>query len=845
MEFYTHFHQRGGKVYLRCIENGVRTTKTISNFKPTLYIPSNTDSEFKNLHGMPLKQMRFDGIPEAKDFVKTYADVSGMNVYGNCYWGHAAINERYIGDVAYDETQILAYYLDIETEVGDCFPDPMEALQRINVLTIFDGTAFRVWAFKDSKPTMEHPGEVYRRTFDDEELMLQDFIRYWHVNCPDVLTGWNIKGFDVPYLINRIMRLFGKDHVKMLSPVSRVYESPSKANFGKTDYDIIGVEIIDYMELFKNFMPGERESFKLDDVAYDILGGNKLENPYSTFPEFYTNAWDTFVDYNIHDVSLVFQLEQKLKLLSLAYSIAYLVKMNFSEVFGTVKPWDIFIQNELSKVKTFVDADVSPGVSDRKIAGGFVMDPKVGRFKWVVSFDANSLYPSIIRTWNISPETLVRAEDVPAKLLPWYDRIQIDELLNPTPELTELLHIYNFTMTANGQFYRRDFQGVMPKLCEYVYNMRKAAQKELKAKKKQLQDLPEGSDSSALQASITALDNKQWALKILINSLYGAMANEYFRHFDFRNAEGITTTGQYFIRYVAKHGSAFLDKLTGGDDSLVYIDTDSNYFTLEAMVQKAGLMGADNHKVVDVIDKFCTARIDPKIKTLCAEICEQLNVFDPQLAVKREKICSAAVWVAKKRYALYVYDNEGFRYDEPVVSVIGLETKRSSTPKVCREAIGVGLKIVLGGTEQELQTFVKKTHGEFITLNPAIIAKPTGVKNLAKYSDSATIYASDRCPKHVRATLLYNHHLRKNKLLGRYNEILEGGKMRHINLKMPNPIHDDVIGFIDRLPTEFGLDEYIDYEDMFERTFLKPLEKIANACSWNCYEVITLEAFMV
>lgn len=553
-------------------------------------------------------------------------------------------------------------------------------------------------------------------------------------------------------------------------------------------------------------------------------------------------SFDLFVDYNIHDVSLVYKLEQKLKLLSLTFSIAYLVKMNYSDVFGTVKPWDIFIQNSLYKENKFVRCKTSPGVADRQIMGGFVMTPVPGRYEWVVSFDANSLYPSIIRTWNISPETILSENEVPDELIKYYDKIQIDELLKDTSELSALLKKYNLTMTANGHFFRRDKQGIMPLLTGMVYNGRVDAKNEMKKYKKALVNETDPVKREDLEARIASLDNKQLALKILLNSLYGAMGNAYFRFFDFRCAEGITSTGQFFIQKVGRMASSYIDKMSGVEDSLKYTDTDSVYFSLKSLVKRAGLDKLPTAKLINALDKVCEEKIGKKIVEACKWIGDELNVFDNQLAVKREKICESAIWVAKKRYALYAWDNEGVRYKEADIAVTGLEVKRSSTPKICRDSLNDALRIFLVGTEQELQEFVKQTREKFFKQNPYTIAMPSGVKGLDKYGDPKTIYKQG-CPQHVRASLLYNHLLKTHGVAGKYNPIMEGGKMRRVPLRMPNPIGEDVIGFVDKLPEEFGLHDYVDYDELFQKSFMSALERIAGAVRWQTEKKATLDDF--
>lgn len=577
MSFYTHFHTRGNTIFVRWIDDeGRRRSERVKNYQPSLFVKTQEQTSFFTLGGENLKLIKQDSVAAAKEFVKRYEGVHGFDIHGNTSWDYAYVNERWTDDIKYDESKILTYYLDIETEVGEEFPDPYEARQRINLISIFDGTMYRLWSFQKTGIKREYDGaQVDVRVFENEDNMLADFLRFWSSNYPDILTDWNGERFDIPYLVNRMKQRLGEEKTELLSPVGviREYTLDGK-NVG---YELKGIEHLDYMMLFKKYSPGERD-FSLDAVCEDVLKEKKLPNPEASFKLFYERHWDMFCEYNLRDSALLFKLEQKLKFISLTMTMAYMIKMNFSDVFGTVKPWDTFIQNYLYKQNKFVKSSFSKGVADRQIMGGFVMDPIPGKYDWMVSFDANSLYPSIIRSFNISPETIVQADEVPDELLPYYDRIQDRELESELPTLAPLLKKYNLTMTANGQFFRRGSIGILPLLCGMVYNGRVEVKNEMKQWKKKKQSAPI-SEHEEIDKHIESLDAKQLAFKILINSLYGASASPYFRFFDFRCAEGITATGQFFIRTVGERAGRYLDKLSdntgimGG--SLTYTDTDS------------------------------------------------------------------------------------------------------------------------------------------------------------------------------------------------------------------------------------------------------------------------------
>ena len=490
MSFPTHFHGLGNAINLRWVDDqGRHHTDRITNWGPTLYTTTNEkDSQYKSLTGENLKQLPFDSIKDAKNFIEEYGSVEGFRLFGNDNWAYQYVDSRWSEEhVSYDETKIKVYYLDIETEVGNEFPEPKLALQRINLITVFDGSTFRVWSFKDTELNdTEYGYPVVKHCLNREDTMLRSFVSWMEGNPPDVLSGWNSAGFDLLYIVRRVRSQLGEDWVKKLSPFGRVSERDHKEGDG-VDVTLHGIEHLDYMLLFKKFIPGERE-WSLDSVAEDILSENKLHNPFSTFREFYENDWPTFSRYNVRDVQLLVKLDAKLKLMSLCFSVAYMTKVNYTDVLGTVKVWDAFIQNYLRSKNQFVQACYSPPPpADRQIAGGYVMDPKTGRHAHVVSFDATSLYPSIIRTFNMSPETLVQPDELPEDLRPWFDRIQIDEIVSGVDEnLTRLLEKHNLSMTANGQFFRRDKAGIMAFLTNMVFEGRVAAKKEMKQWKKEL-----------------------------------------------------------------------------------------------------------------------------------------------------------------------------------------------------------------------------------------------------------------------------------------------------------------------------------------------------------------------
>jgi DNA polymerase elongation subunit (family B) len=346
-----------------------------------------------------------------------------------------------------------------------------------------------------------------------------------------------------------------------------------------------------------------------------------------------------------------------------------------------------------------------------------------------------------------------------------------------------------------------------------------------------------------LETSIASADKKQSALKILLNSLYGACANNYFRFFSTAIAEGITMTGQYIIQQVASDIDVYLNKVceTEGLKYVFYVDTDSNYLTLNTMANKF-FPNAKGSDLIDILDTICKDKLSPVIAKSCVGIAEYQNAYKNTTEFKREVIADQAIFTVKKRYALNIWDSEGVRFAEPKLKIVGMESQRSSTPAWVRGKFKEAVKICLTGAELDLQSFIKVCDEEYKTLPVEKIAFPKGVNGLTKYSDSRTIY-SKGCPIHVRASLLYNYLIKEHKLLKVYETIKEGDKLKYVYLVEPNTIRSNIIGWLSKMPLELDLHRYIDYTTMWEKTFLKPVESVLDAVGWSSYPKASLSAF--
>ena len=832
MLFYTNVHSRGNYVYFRGFKEGKRVNEKIA-FQPTLYVRSGKESEFKSLKGENLEKKKFNTINEARDFVRKYREVSNFPVYGNTNYAYQFISKIFPKQVEPDFSLIKIVTIDIETSTEFGFPDTKTAQEEVLLITLQDFNTKKITSF-GCKPFLVEQENVTYVKCEDEMDLLRKFIDHFKSEFPDVLTGWNVQLFDVAYLSARILRVLGERALEECSPYKIIEQFDVPYAKGRTQpaYNWYGISILDYMQLYKKFSYKTQESYALDFIAKDELGKQKIKHSYGSFKEFYTKDWKLFVEYNITDVELVDQLEDKMKLINLILTMAYDAKCNYEDIFSSVRTWDCIIYNALLKKNIIVHnpPPLDPSM-DRQIMGAFVKEPKPGKYDWVVSFDATSLYPSIMMSFNMSPETLLDGHKHLAD-----DERSIIKLLDGSVD-TKQLKEEDVTMVANGQCFRKDFKGILPELIEYYFSMRQ------KVKKKMFEaqiEYDKTKDVKYLNL-MTSLNSKQMAAKILMNSLYGACGNVYFRYYDIRLAEGITMTGQYVIRSVANKMNEYLNKLceTKDIDYSFYSDTDSTYLTLDNLVKRF-FNDKTKEEVVELVDKICEDKISKEIDKACAKVFDYLNVYQKKITFKREVIADSGVWLAKKRYAVNVYNSEGITYNPPKLKVQGMEIVRSSTPQSVRDALKESVAIVLTENEETLKGFVSRLEKRWHKLPYNEIAFPRTCNGVSQYTDSNSIYKKGT-PIHVRGAIMFNYLVNTKNLEKKYQYILEGDKIKFLYLKEPNPLGTNVITFTNQIPEEFGIEKYVDYDLMFEKAFLEPLNSLTNIVGWQIKETATLE----
>jgi len=831
MRFYTNVQMVGDHFLVRGYENG-KHFATREKFYPTLFVPSNKETKYKTLEGEYVESVEPGTVRDCRDFIKKYDGVENFKIYGNDRYIYQYISEMYPEEeIKFDTSKVKIATLDIEVASENGFPDVESAAEEVLLITIQDYATKQIRTWGRGSFNNKQKNVIYKG-FRTEYELLNDFISWWMIeeNTPEVITGWNSELYDIPYLVRRIDRILGEKLMKRMSPWGLVTERETFiAGRKHISYDVGGVTQLDYLNLYKKFTYKAQESYRLDYIASVELGQKKLDHSeFDTFKDVYTKGWQKFVEYNIIDVELVDRMEDKMKLIELAITMAYDAKVNYTDVFFQVRMWDAIIYNYLKK-RNIVIPPKERSDKDSKYAGAYVKEPIPGKYDWVVSFDLNSLYPHLIMQYNISPETLRDTR---------HPTVTVDKILNE--ELTFEMYKDN-TVCANGAMFRKDVRGFLPELMEKIYKDRTIYKKKMLAAKQEY----EKKKTKELEKEIARCNNIQMARKIQLNSAYGAIGNQYFRYYKLANAEAITLSGQVSIRWIENKMNGFLNKIlqTEEVDYVIASDTDSIYLNMGPLVDKfLSRQSDDKTKVVQLLDKICQDKLEPFIEHSYQELADYVQAYEQKMIMKRENIAERGIWTAKKRYILNVWNSEGVQYNEPKLKMMGIEAVKSSTPAPCRQMIKDGLKLMMNGTEEDVIEYIDKCRTEFKKLPPEEIAFPRSVSDVVKYKSHSDIYVKGT-PIHCRGALLFNHYIKEKKLTNKYSLINNGEKIKFLYLKKPNIIQENVISFIQDFPTELSLDKYIDYDLQFEKSFVEPLKSILDAIGWSVEKTVNLELF--
>ena len=809
MDFYTNVINFGDHILVRGVKNGERIT-TRHKFQPTLYVPVQKQTSYKSLDGKYLAPVKQQSIKTARAFVQQYEYQPGL-VYGMTRYHFQYISDTWRNEIKWNMDNILVVTIDIEVASDNGFPKVEDSIEELLSITIKNHQSKQIVVFGVGEFRNDRDDVHYVKCQDEDEL-IQKFLGFWETHKPDVVTGWNSKFYDLPYLIHRIKYRFGEDEIKRLSVWRSVFKDSIYIQ-GKEHicYNINGLEQLDYLDLYRKFTYSAQESYRLDHIAFVELGERKDPNPYDTYREWYTKDFQSFIEYNIKDVELVDRLEDKMKLIDLIFTMAYNAKCNYGDVFSQVRMWDVIMYNYLRNKNIQIPLIVRKDKGEM-YTGAYVKDPQVGLHKWIVSFDLNSLYPHLIMQYNISPETIRGMH----RTVPTVDKMLSQDF--------DTSFLKNETITPNGAMFDRSFCGFVPELLKEMYDNRKKTKKlMLKAQQEY-----ENTKDPQLLNTISRLKNKQMAFKIALNSAYGAMGNQYFRFYDIRIAEAVTYGGQLSIRWIEVALNKYMNDLleTEDVDYVLASDTDSVYLTFESLIDK--LKPKDPVKFLDTI---CNETIEKFIGEKYQELADYTNAYEQKMIMAREVIADKGIWTAKKRYILNVHNSEGVQYAEPKLKMMGIEAVKSSTPQVCRDKIKDALKLIISGTEKDLNTFIQDFRREWLELKPDMIAFPRSCNGLGKWATTNGIFKKG-CPMHVKGALLYNYQLKEKNLIKKYPEIMEGEKIKFVYLKNPNPFQTNVFTFLTECPTELEVQKYVDYEKQFEKSYVEPLKFVTNSIGW-------------
>lgn len=830
-DFYTYVNRYKGQILYRGYANGRKEYNKVP-FKPALYFNDKNGNK-RSIYGHKLSPMRFNSISDAREFMSRNKGIAGFEIYGTTDYAAQYVQEKWPGDVHYDEKLIHVLNIDIEVLSDEGFPHAEHADWPVDLITAKSSKSgayevFSLYQWDESKTYIEDDGvaaKVNHRHFDCEEDLLEAFLNYWTGDYPDIVTGWNVQRFDVLYLYNRIVKLLGEPVAKLLSPWSITEFRTMKDRFGKEKsvIDVIGVSQVDFMEVFRKFgyKYGPQENYKLDTICNTVLGTAKLSyDEYGSLRDLAKNNTQKYTDYNIVDVYRVEQMIEKTGLMSLVLDMAYRAGANIMDVFGTTRIWDTIIYRRLMEDGVVVQ----PMKSNPKVKyeGAYVKEIPPSHFTYVASFDISSLYPNIMIEWNMSPETLVP------------EMIQ----MNVTDALNEDIPIHpdgQYTVAANGARFRKDKQGYIPKILEEYYSDRQVVQAQetkLRQEKEDKKGKLSKSQEQDLDMRLARLFNQQMSIKILINSLYGAIGNSYFRHYDLKIAEGITMTGQMIIQWAQKYINKVVNKVLNkspAKDYVCYVDTDSNYIDMSEIIKKF-----KPEDPISFMDSVCKEGIAPALSLAFQSMSARFNTFKPRMKMGREMLADRAVWTSKKRYAMRVWDDDGVRLSEPYYKIMGLEAVKSSTPGPVRKWMKEYIGLALSDKEEEADDFIDTKREEFVNMEPEDIAFPRTV-NIGEWK-----LGDKGIPIHIRAALTYNHILTESGLDKLYPLVYDGDKIKFMYLVTPNPTKENVIAFPDVLPRETGLLEYIDYQSQFDKSFIAPMEDLQSAMGWHSSAQSTL-----
>jgi DNA polymerase elongation subunit (family B) len=717
-------------------------------------------------------------------------------------------------------------FIDIEVDIENGFPTTETAQNEITSIAIYDhaGDSRYVWVL--DKANVVKSTDVIRSCNTEYDLLQKFLFKYQEIR-PTIITGWNIDFFDIPYLFNRMCHILGETTARTMSPIKDVIWLKHRNR-----YRISGVACLDYMALYKNFTYSEESSYSLEAISQKELGRGKIKYE-GNLNDLMRTDINKYVDYNMNDVDLVVAIDEKMKLIDLARGICHKGHVPYEDVYFSTRYLDGASLTYLKRLGL-----VAPNKKDRdsdqplELLGAYVKDPNPGRYKWIYDLDLTSLYPSIIMTLGISPETKVFKLDkfdgieyVKDKGAHYSSR---NKGWATAAELREYLKENKYSIAANGVVYDTTKKGFIPSILDKWFDER-VEYKNLKKKYEKEGDA----------AKAEYFDRLQLVTKILLNSFYGVLGNPGFRFFDPDNAVAITSTGQQLIKFTADIGNQYYKKELGVEkDYCIYTDTDSTFFSSLPIIKK-------RYPQFDVTDeKWMADRTIEIANEVQSFINKSYNVYAEKFHnvsthrfdIKQEFVAKAGIWIAKKRYAQWLINQEGHTISR--LDVKGLDVVRSSFPPAFRKFMAEVLKDILNDIDKETLDDKILTFKDHMKTLPIIqVMAPTGVKELSKFTTKKAKPFAIRpkgTPVHVKSALNYNDLLVYHNIKT-VRQIIDGEKIKWTYLR-PNPLNLEqcaLKGYDDPEQIVNLITTYIDYDKIFTSSLYNKLSDFYGAMNWG------------
>jgi DNA polymerase elongation subunit (family B) len=814
-------------------EDGNRIVRTAS-FEPYLYV-EDPRGDKTSIYGTKVIKRSFDNIFNRNKFLQ---DSGVKRVFENLPGPQQFLLDNYWQEnekPEFSKNPLKVCFFDIETFSPDSFPDVDNPTHPVNVITCHDNLSNKFYTF-GLNPYKGNVDEnvIYTHCADEQELFIK-FLEYLEQDYPDVLTGWNTEGFDIPYIINRIERVLGKEYVNRLSPLGGTFFRVMRGQFGqeKKRYYIDGIACIDYLDIYRRFCLKLRESYKLDAIGEIELGQKKVDFGDMSIAELSQKDWDLFVDYNIQDVNLLVKLEEKLQYLSLLRMLSYVGLTTLEGAMGTIQvingALSIRARNRGEILSTFVRP-----MTEGKNPGAYVAEPKGGFKNNVVSFDANSLYPNVMISLNTSPETKVGRVDVVD------DNVVIQHVSGKQfslskPAFSKFLKDEQCSLSKAGFMFSQKKKGIIPEFLEYYYDKRVEIKKKLFKSKQQHKKDPSNTE---LKYEVERLNTEQMVIKILVNSCYGYMGNKRAPIGDDDIASSVTLTGQAVIKQSNEYIKEFLKQELPDisdydlEQCIVYNDTDSGYISIAPLVD-AGIIKFWDGKGVhrETYDKI--QEIEDYLNVNINKWAEKaILTQDSRFVFKRECIADVGIFLQKKRYVMHILDDEGIKEDK--FKYTGVEVVRTTMPNAIKPyAKGIIETMLTTQSLQATNKILNESYDTFKSLAPEEISFVMGVKNYDKYAPQCNGFNTCKgMPIHVKSSYFYNQMLQRLNTGNKYEEITSGDKVRYMYVEQPNKYGLSTIGFKYDFPTEFAETFKPDYEKMFEKILFESIKRFYDNIGW-------------